>query len=785
MSVTIFFDPYRMSGSPDLLRVDTQHDFIDACRRIDSALREGDTLAIALHNPAMQGWFDHYKGRASVTFQHCDPCQSLAESLGAKLFDLPVEMREDPLSVLSESLIGKAQRRPRRDGETVLAWVLSNTLGGVWAAENLEDPSQLAALLSELAGNKSATSIAPTILSLRDRRVNSWRSSTKYGRLVDWLFAAPPKKRAASLLLARLLWNYPPEVVRKALQFDNRWAELSLIADLDDLVLAIPLEACLVCDLPSAVAQVTREFLNDQLSDGLLSPALKHISGYMPEEARVIRTFLDKNSEHIDETWGADLAALAECFSASGEHSGLVRFVETLTPQTTPPHLDRAADWSSARDWLLSRYFPYLAWCSARNKLEETEQAARAFEDWLLSSYDALTRANGFAPFAIRELLQRSSHSAPVLLVIVDGMPWHYAHELRSHLGRHGVRNVRVNAHMTALPSITRVSKPSLVRGQTPNQIAADDASVDYTGLLAMSLCMDEPDIAYGVSLDKTVTELVREQRRAYLYLFNDIDQEVHRPWSRSRRDDQIGKLLDNLADDISVALQEYAVQFGRALDVFIASDHGFTELTRHSKQVVLPNSEDHSVCHSRVVLDFDPQASVPEGLARIDGCKIGSKSDVLVARGYDYVGSRPRGACHGGLTPQEVVVPILSLTSAQELTYQDVSVAVTGEVRRGRRLNPVKFAIVNNNAVAVTVRGVRARLLSVDDSLPLVVEPNQGIELSAQIDGSNLRQKYFKLAGMLHVDFLDGVVDTQIAYDLETTGAALADQSFEDDFIV
>lgn len=783
MSVRILIDLYHTQKHSGVYHVENQQDYLEACRSIDQALIKETELEVALHNPAMKGWFDHYKERQGIEIISCNPCDMLAGVLGVNIQELPTQIRQDPGVIILENLLEKARKRPLKKGESVLSWIIAATLGSVWAEESIRESSQLIELLLKLASEHHQV-INPTILSLKEQQIISWLSNFRFKRILNWVFSGNPSKRAHSLLLYCLIKNYPLDTRKEALGFDGRWVELSFLDDLQQVSDIIPIEFCSSVSIPGGYAYVIRNYLENCLKERSISEVIPLLSGYLEEEERVLRNYLVDNLRNIDETWASPLQELESVFAKSGKFRSFIVFLRRIKPVIHPPQLPLNSTWHEVKDWLTIKYFPFMSWCLSVGRLKNTTTAVSEFEGWLLKNYYELTRTNAFAPYAVREIINKHTKDIPVLFVIIDGLSWVYTDYLLSEFSGRGMKNIEVNVGITTIPSITSIAKPSLVRGQLPGQLQLDEkGQVDYTGMFASALGIKKSDVCFGTSLDISLKDMVRKKKKAYLYLFNDVDQLIHKPLSREKRRSDIEFAISRLVEEAVEAKIEFNNIHRQEVILIISSDHGYTEIPEDASCLKLPSNQECIIKHGRII---ENNATVTlDNMVVIDSRMLGgAKSTYLVPRGYAFIESKPKGATHGGLSPQEVTVPIFIMGISKDIAYKNIELSITGEVRRGRSQNPVIIKLVNNNPVFLIVKSINLHLIS-KMALPIQINPNDNVQLEAMFNGAQLRQKQVEVTGIIICEFMGEVVTTDIALVIETTGAALADQSFEEDFDV
>ncbi|RJQ08450.1 MAG: hypothetical protein C4551_05135 [Bacillota bacterium] len=434
------------------------------------------------------------------------------------------------------------------------------------------------------------------------------------------------------------------------------------------------------------------------------------------------------------------------------------------------------------RRWLLEEYFPYYEWSVAANSVERTSSAVSQFEDWVLKNYFALTKTEAFAPFFLRQALSKAVESGPAVVIVVDGLSWGFCSEMGIRLAQCGISSPPPMPTITTLPSETSTAKPSLIRGQLPGQIVYDDQP-SYGVLLSESMGLDPNEIAMASTPEKTLEDLIRPKKQAYLYLYNNLDELVHKSLSPEKRRQLISSTLDDLCQEVAEARKLFLIRHGVAPTFIVCSDHGFTELPKPTKVTCQPECGEALLSHCRVLRTNCLPELVGEGLATVSRDMLGGGNVLyIISRGYTCVGSRPRGATHGGLTPQEIIVPVWALGD-EDVTYRDVEIALVGEVRRGRPENVVELRIANPNATSVRVQDVKLTRATISRHLPVDVPPNGEAVVQTVIDATGLVAASLALEGYVAVGFAGNTKMTPITRTIQTTGAAVSDLLFEQEF--
>ena len=783
MSVDLLVDLYSTRRSSDCIHVDGSHSFLEASRRIDISLEEGTDLCVVLHKNAQVHWFDHFKHRIHVKWY--DPCVDLASRLGIEISQLPVELIQDPRFIISSGLLDKAHNLPFDSFESVDSWILNYSIDPIWAFETIDTYDKLSKVLLHLLA-RQPRKFCPVIQSIRNRRIALWINNSSFPNFFKWLFANDFQRRAESIVIAKLIWRYPHDIKTKALYFGNRWSDITLLEDFESIILNISGQYFLRTPIPLEVKTIISSFLEKKLMVDSLNSVVPILSGNIVEE-NVIMRFLENSFDSIDESWTESLLEINRIFSIKGQSSSFIEYIEQLVPIQKPDTISDTMSWDSVSNWLQNDFFPYYRWCAALGKLPFTAQSVDSFENWLQKNYYSLTKTPAYAPAyvlpRIRHLLKNSS----VLHVVIDCMPWVYAEFLYNLFVDTGISTIETSMHLTTLPTITRIAKTSLIRGQLPGQLppSTDQIVKTYPALFSKALSLDLGDIIYGNSSDTSIEKMVLNQKKAYLFLDNELDEICHKPLTSELRRTRIESHLKEICVGIISARERYLSCFGTELSVVISSDHGFTELPEDN--CIMPISLlESSVDHSRIlvpVAEFCPSRDhyIPISKEMLGG----SEQLFYVARGYATIASRPKGATHGGMTPQEVVVPTIVIDAAIDSAFKSLNVALTGEIRRGRKSNTVSINFFNNNNYFVFVKLVDMRLITILEPQKFVVQPGKCYSLPASFDSSRVKDEILSLAGCLSCNFKSVEYTRDFVVDVPTVGAAIADQSFEDDFDV
>lgn len=290
-------------------------------------------------------------------------------------------------------------------------------------------------------------------------------------------------------------------------------------------------------------------------------------------------------------------------------------------------------------------------------------QFAQLLKDWTAagSTGDAVVPVEQVLAIVVAPLAAR----APVLVIVIDGMTTAVSRELLADVAQHDWVVLREtgweNAPLAALatiPSVTEVSRTSLLCGKLCRGTAENEKAgfASHRALLQHCRSGYSPVLFHKASLQEgegaTLAGGVREAiaapgRRVVGVVINAVDDHLAK-----------GEQIDThwTRDEIKVlpALLQEARDARRV--VVLVCDHGhILECgTRSTK----------SEAGERWRLD-DGSPTAHE--LQISGSRVVSESGTLIAPWSERIryGANKKNGYHGGLTPQEMVAPIVVLSSA------------------------------------------------------------------------------------------------------------------------
>lgn len=296
---------------------------------------------------------------------------------------------------------------------------------------------------------------------------------------------------------------------------------------------------------------------------------------------------------------------------------------------------------------------------------ERRERQEQAFAEHLASwaHHAALDDAFLGIEHVLGRIVAPLARQRPVLLVVLDGMSHRVACELLADLVRDGWIELRRAGHaqralvVSALPSVTKFSRASLLSGELTTGLARDEthAFADHHELAAAGAPARPPRLFHKGALtdprgglDAELREEISGDRRVVGVVVNAIDDHLARSdqlrtaWS-ARDILPLGWLLD-------------AARGAERL-VVLASDHG--HVLEHGSQ--LRPSPAGSGERWRVLGDVE----VGAGEVLVAGTRVLASGGSCVLASSDRVRyAQKKNGYHGGASAQEVLAPLLVLSA-------------------------------------------------------------------------------------------------------------------------
>mgnify|MGYP007123662364 CR=1 FL=1 len=728
---------------------------------------------IIVRNPALFHWFDAPARRFSCTIIHLNPVSELKKRLNRS--DIPRLFKIHPEWIIELKLLEKAEQEVICPHESAESWLRRILLGTAWQAIEEIDNTDLAAIIQWLTSHDEQE-LHHLTCQLLQQQIHAWgMSNSSKAEFFCWL-AHAPFRRAKVFSWEQMLRQYPSPLVSKWFQHVNEWNTLNLLPNhyrsLPDLKLP----------LPDGISIFLRNFLDEEWSHSPVG-ALSFISGRLePERAFLVAKLQDLLHQGI-----ALEKEVYQKILDLHDFPEAVSLARKLLPANEPSSLSDSVSIETAQEWLRDEYLPFYNSCATLKLTEKTEPFVEQFENWLKRNYSShLINGTGTAYRQISGL-KSQLENGPILLYVFDGLDYLGGQDvLLPILQQAGAYpENEVAPYLAFLPTETFIAKPTLVCGCMNSQLPPErpDASF-YRKLLQDSFGLDDSEILSATDQDATLYELIQNSARVYLYLDNQLDREyLHAALSPYVRREKYHFHLKKQAAAIIEAARVVKEQHSANLCIGVCSDHGYTELPPNIPTLEIQSSK-KGKARSTVIdqfATFEQADEKSKSIWRLKPGLFGLHEEMAIPLGYGCFGKKPKGATHGGCTPQEIAVPWFILSFQKPVPAVPPIVAIDGEIFRRRKDNRLKVAFSNPNNYPLSIIEIFLNGIEISTPLPLRIKPNQVGSLEASFDATSTNDVTIDLHGALTMRHRFGKEKISIRLKIDTKGAMM--NEFDDDF--
>jgi hypothetical protein len=339
--------------------------------------------------------------------------------------------------------------------------------------------------------------------------------------------------------------------------------------------------------------------------------------------------------------------------------------LDLLISKEPPPEPED--DWQADQwiAWATKHYLPYRFWLESTGRLDDhIADIASGYADWLHKNYGQLIYHSKHmawkAVFDLKDPIK--TYKGPVLVVVVDNLNAKFYPEFRARMQSEGYYEHSLSYCFSMLPSCTEVSKKCLITGHyAPFPETAYQSQVEGTWSERLG-----KKVKYLGSIGALRAVTQRDSEAYFLnYVPLDItlhESEAHTGISHAQA---IRAYLTSLAQDIRFFAHRIGAE--RDLMVVVLSDHGSTRIPRGAVNVIQGDFYRRRALdeHRRYISVSDEElAKLPENSKWdcyfLDRQLYELQSNYLVARRlYRFLPTDEDVYTHGGLTPEETLVPV------------------------------------------------------------------------------------------------------------------------------
>lgn len=286
---------------------------------------------------------------------------------------------------------------------------------------------------------------------------------------------------------------------------------------------------------------------------------------------------------------------------------------------------------------------------------------SNGFEDWVFSQPLRMHSQNyswKIVSSRVRELLENNQCAA---LIIVDALGSVLAEDLLKSVGeRLGANVIIESANLFApIPTLTEIGKIAVATGVDTFKLPSghEDALWQSYG----DILKDKNALQIIKSWDGG-SQQVSPETKLLVFLENQLDDMLHECITFSALQAQLNLVSKHVSNFLAHLFDINGVLY-KKFEVIITADHGLTRMTKISKE---PNLKTFGKVGDRVI-KANKKTDCPDSFWAITPEGGSSNDCFFVAKNRKRLLQNPRPFVHGGLTPEEVLIPFIRIVSKDE----------------------------------------------------------------------------------------------------------------------
>ncbi|MBI4529963.1 MAG: PglZ domain-containing protein [Candidatus Latescibacteria bacterium] len=532
-----------------------------------------------------------------------------------------------------------------------------------------------------------------------ERRLDLWESvaSNDGEQFIIQCLRNDPRSLANMIARYKVVRNYPPQVGRRVL--GEHFDVLSQVnMKLDSL---LPCEE----DLSDVIDQIRvylHERMQAEITDEVMEETLQQISGELYSEYSEVRTILEKARPLVTETL---VRKVKEKFKPIHNRiaSDLAR-LDLLVSPPCPQLPDQNWDADTWVHWALESYLPYHFWQEEAGKYdEEVANYAEQYQDWYFQNYLILRNHHPqMLHRAILNVRDELGNSEKVLFIVLDNFNYKFLPVLEELMHGRGYLLQAQTPYLALIPTETEVCKKCLLTGE-PERSRIGRRS--YEDIVTRDW---QNDITRRSTYLSNVTQLQELNRldadiyflnyRALDELLHDTDEHTGIPHSEGAR-----TLLRALVEMIDEFARRFQIE--DELVIHVISDHGSTKIAADMVNVIdqrFYQKASLNKHHRFVTITGEQLKRLPDNTEFqcyvLDRHKYGLDHNYLIARRYyRFLKTDDSFYVHGGLTPEETIVPFVTFRKAP-VEIKEPTITLRDSTFRYNIKSVVILDIVNPN---------------------------------------------------------------------------------------
>ena len=717
-SVTIYLGSREILSKVQTdLEVASIADYVPVYDRLVSSIHAGEKISVKVTNSTVGTWLNSLLTRYGVEQVRVDRLTYRARLTELWGIEVPDWIQENQIAQ-AQLLDVEISTPPGRDFEDFVLEVFFSP----WTAQPRLPILRLGDLIQSIDPEQWKLALnRPLVGDIFRRRISQWNQNAQSEGemlLIQWLDTSPDQLKK-QLAIFKSLAGYPPELGQRILG-----EHFSAIKDMDLDLTSVQINETIVnpaLDFIRVHLEGLTRSQDEQLSINLL---LDQVSGYLEMEFDALQRILHSPEITVDQ----ELVRLIRgVFSPLQHRPNLDQALADLDllvkkPEPPPPDPDPDHPWSDDDwlNWAEQWYLPYRFWLEEVGELTgNISKYANAYADWLFSRYPEMRLSSSRMVYqALPTLKEHMSGSAPALVLIVDNFNAKFLGDLMRYMQNEGFYCEKPQYYVSMLPSCTEVSKKSLILAQPePFHGTAYEKVVEHT----WSKALNNRRIRYLPHIG-ALRDIKQREHDVYFLNYLPIDIAFHQD------EEQVGishaksarTFLRALSRDVGAFAQRIGAD--RDLVVILVSDHGSTRIPGDAPNIIDPKffaGRVQDYHHRYVSISDDELQQLPDNVQfqcyLFEKARFGLEENYLAAREYyRFIETNVSTYIHGGLTPEETLVPV-ALFTPLTVTPKPLVVHLLENEFYYERKSVIHVELINTNSYECSELRVDIRNTNID----------------------------------------------------------------------